>query len=189
MFFGVIHPLYITSWDDYSKSLYLKLLLTDELENVRSNSAYPQFELSHNPADDLHIQFNYSRSCYLTQEDTTLIITNLSKKYGLRLREITCYGAQLHFAFDQTEILEPGESMEIPMDGAISNAKRLYAPVIIDYYHCGTVCLPKTRTFGVSVVGGTEDVPDTGTSEIMCPAVYTILLRLMRAVLRAFLPG
>ena len=47
------------------------------------------------------------------------------------------------------------------MDGAISNAKRLYAPVIIDYYHCGTVCLPKTRTFGVSVVGGTEDVPDT----------------------------
>ena len=176
-------------WDDYSKSLYLKLLLTDELENVRSNSAYPQFELSHNPADDLHIQFNYSRSCYLTQEDTTLIITNLSKKYGLRLREITCYGAQLHFAFDQTEILEPGESMEIPMDGAISNAKRLYAPVIIDYYHCGTVCLPKTRTFGVSVVGGTEDVPDTGTSEIMCPAVYTILLRLMRAVLRAFLPG
>ena len=26
-------------WDDYSKSLYLKLLLTDELENVRSNSA------------------------------------------------------------------------------------------------------------------------------------------------------
>ena len=47
----------------------------------------------------------------------------------------------------------------------------------------------KARTFGVSVVGGTEDVPDTGTSEIMCPAVYTILLRLMRAVLRAFLPG
>ena len=41
----------------------------------------------------------------------------------------------------------------------------------------------------MSVVGGTEDVPDTGTSEIMCPAVYTILLRLMRAVLRAFLPG
>ena len=176
-------------WDDYSRSLYLKLLLTDELENVRSDPAYPQFELSHNPADDLHIQFNHSRSCYLTQEDTALIITNLSKKYGLRLRGITCYGTQLGFSFDQTKILEPGESMEIPMSGAIPNAERLYAPVIIDYGHCGTVCLPKTRTFGVSIVGGTEDVPDTGTAEILRPAFYTILLQLMRAVLRAFLPG
>ena len=96
---------------------------------------------------------------------------------------------QLGFSFDQTKILEPGESMEIPMSGAIPNAERLYAPVIIDYGHCGTVCLPKTRTFGVSIVGGTEDVPDTGTAEILRPAFYTILLRLMRAVLRAFLPG
>lgn len=176
-------------WDDYSKSLYLKLLLTDDLEDVRSDPAYPQFEISHNTADDLHIQFNRSRSCYLTPEDSALIVTNLSKEYGLRIRRIVCSGTQIGFSFGREQILAPGQSMEIPMTGTIPNVKRLYAPVIIDYGHCGPVCLPKTRTFGVSIVGGTQEAPDTGTGEIIRPALYTVLMRLLSAVIRSFLPG
>lgn len=176
-------------WDDYSRSLYLKLLLTDDLPDVRADPAYPQFERSHNPADDLHLQFNSSRSCWLTPADTALIVTNLSREYGLRLRRVVCTGLNLAFNFDREQILAPGESVEIPFTGTVPDVKRLYAPVTVDYAHCGAICLPKTQTFGASVVGGTQDAPDTGTEKVVRPAVYTVLLRLLSALIRSFLPG
>lgn len=176
-------------WDDYSRSLYLRLLLTDDLADVRSDPAFPQFALSHNPADDVHMQWNQSRSSYLTQEDTALIVTNLSQAHGLRIRRIVCSGAQIGFSYDREQILAPGESAEIPLIGTIPDVRRLYAPVTIEYGHCGALCLPRVQTFGVSVVGGTQDAPDTGTTVIAPPAFYTVLLRLLSAVIRSFLPG
>lgn len=176
-------------WDDYSRSLYLKLLLTDDLADVRSDPAYPQFALSHNPADDLHIQFNKSRSCYLTPADTALIVTNLSKAYSLRIRRIVCTGAPISFACNREQIIAPGESVQIPLTGTIPDVQRLYAPVTVEYGHCGTVCLPRVQTFGVSVTGGTQAAPDSGTKKFVRPALYTVLLRLLSAVIRSFLPG
>ncbi len=176
-------------WDDYSRSLYLKLLLTDELEDVHSDPAYPQFALSHNAADDLYIEFDQSRSCYLTQADTALIVTNLSAERNVRLRGIACHGVDLGFVVHQEQLLAPGESVRIPLTGEIPDVKRLYAPITITYEQCGSLCLPKSKIFGVSVVGGAQEAADTGTEEYNPTAVYTILLRLLSAVIHSFLPG
>lgn len=176
-------------WDDYSRSLYLKLLLTDELENVRSDPAYPQFALSHNAADDLYIEFDQSRSCYLTQADTALTVTNLSAERSVRLKSIVCRGTGLEFAVDTEQLLAPGESTRILLTGEIPDVRQFYAPVTISYEQWGAVKLPKSKTFGVSITGGMLEAPDTGTEVYQPQELHTILLRVLSRVIQSFLPG
>jgi hypothetical protein len=52
-------------YEEYTRSLVTKLLFTDEIKDVHSDSDYPQFEYSNNAYRNIHDKFNSSQSGYL----------------------------------------------------------------------------------------------------------------------------
>ncbi len=124
------------SWDGNVTTLILSLLLTDDIDDVHSDPAYPQFISSQNPADGVYGRFKLSKSGYLTRYDTVFTVTNLSREHSISIKTINGLSLGLFFDVDQSVILAPMESVDIPVSGW-SPKKTVSGRVKIVFAQCG----------------------------------------------------
>ncbi|MDR1464993.1 MAG: hypothetical protein LBJ11_06825 [Oscillospiraceae bacterium] len=81
-------------WDPYARALYCQWLFTDQIQDVHSNPDFPQFRESCNPSDGVSARFSESVSGYLSPEDDTLLIENLSA-HDISIASVTASGLDL----------------------------------------------------------------------------------------------
>ncbi len=99
-------------WDDYTRPMIKKMLLTDDIKDIYSDPAYPQFELAQNPVDAVYAKFTDQKSGCFSDESSALLVRNLSKEYSIAITEIKADG--FTFELDKEKTLAPGEEIEIP---------------------------------------------------------------------------
>ena len=107
------------AWDPYARSLYNKWLFSDDLRDVYSDPEYPQFRDSCFGSDGLEARFSNSVSGYLTADDDTLLLTNLSA-YEVSLLAVEAEGlAGFDAPLYNRMTLFPGETVRLRYDARL----------------------------------------------------------------------
>lgn len=155
---GLFHGM---TWNDsYTKELCSFLLFSDESQNVYSDAKFPQFKYSTNRCHAVVGSFNNSVEGYIASNDNEFIVTNISRKYTLKLLGINCIGADLTFDLSKPVYLKPGESVSIKVNGKLPAIGLTTADISIIYKHIGSPTPYGVRTLVFTVENG--DSPDYG---------------------------
>lgn len=126
-------------YEEYTRSLVTKLLLTDEIKDVHSSPDFPQFEYSNHAYRNLHVKFNHSDTGYLSAQDTALVVENVSTDNSIKILSVTVSGAPLDFEVSEAGILSAGESAEIPFSGKIPEKGAWAAKITVSYIEVGSI--------------------------------------------------
>ncbi len=102
------------AYDSYTFDLLIKLLLTDELEDIYTDPDYPQFEIAQCPVDAIYAKFTNEISGRFNSESDKLLVRNLSNEYSLVIREINAEGCNVKC--DGKAAIAPGATIEIPCE-------------------------------------------------------------------------
>lgn len=156
---GLFHGM--TLWDYYTIDLAMKLLLTDDLKDVYSDPAYPQFKYSTNPSNTVYAEFNSGKPGYPDGNATALRITNVNRKNPVTVTAVVCDGIDLKFKVNPLKILKPGETVEIPFEGKIPeiSKKEIYVTVC---FVTSTISPAGYRTQGFTVMNGSDTADEGG---------------------------
>ncbi len=145
----------MTFLDDYSRELAVTLLLTDEITDVYSNEAYPQFHVSTNRSNTVYGYFKNNKDGYVGGDYGTFVIENLSNEHSLRITAINVEGAPVSVNMSGFPVIEPGEKIEIPVTGELPEISGKLMQVSIDYYEDGNILLPVgSRTLDFTIMNG-----------------------------------
>lgn len=179
---GQFHGQYY--YEEYTRSLVTKLLLTDEIKDIYSDPAYPQFESSNHSYRTVHIGFDKSLSGYISNEDKTLTITNVSETNNIKLLSVIAYGADVEFDISGTGILSDGETVTIPFKGSFDKSP---VQLTVNYFEIGSLTPFSSGKFMFTVSGGeitrnSDGYTETGYQSILrndAPEwLYTLLEKL-----------
>lgn len=153
---GLFHGM--TFWDNYSRVLMMTLLFTDNLTDVYSDPAYPQFRDTSNPSSAVYAQF---KDCQpgVIGETGSLVITNCCWENDVRLSAISCDGIDLDFKVNPLVKLAPGESIELEFEGEIPEVSGKAVSITV-YYTMATVTPVGYRTQYYTIDNG-EAVEET----------------------------
>lgn len=124
-------------WDEYSRSLLLKLATTSKPFDVYTDSYYTRFHDTTSVTSSVFSSFNESGEGYITVDDNALIIKNLSYKYPLAVMSVKCDGIDLEFDWD-IELIQPGESTVAKLKGKLPEGTT-YAQVTVTYFLLGSI--------------------------------------------------
>lgn len=172
--------------EEYSLSLLSKLLFTDELKDVHSDPAYPQFDYSHNVHRGVYAKFNSSPVGYISSDDTALIVENLLESSAIKIASIVANGVELDFDVSFAGILMPGESIEIPFSGDIPEVSATRAEITVNYAKVGVISGLTSTVFDMTIdngpapeyKGGTQSVAFETMMEAAIPeTVYDFLVK------------
>lgn len=141
-------------YEEYTRSLVTKLLLTDEIEDVHSDPDYPQFEYSNHAYKTLHAKFNNSRTGYLTSKDSALVVENLSTDSSIKILSVVSNGVDLDFDVSDAGILKAGETVEIPFSGDVPEVSATAAEITVSYIKIGSVNPLCTSDFEIMIDNG-----------------------------------
>jgi len=134
---GLFHGM--TFKDPFSRELMMELLLKDRIKDVYSDPAYPQFHYSTNPCYAVSARFNKSAEGYVSSDDNSIIIRNLSlSNKTVKILGITCEGLDLKFRMPLIPIIKAGEELEIPFTGDIPAVSASRAGITVSYNVYGT---------------------------------------------------
>ncbi len=170
-------------YEEYTRSLVTKLLLTDEIKDVHTDPEYPQFEYSNHSSRSIHIKFDKSGTGYLSSQDSKLIIENLSTEKSIKIFAVNTQGIDLYFDIADIGTLEPNETAEIPFKGEIPEVGAVPARITVSYIEFGAVNPLCVTDFDIMIDNG-EAVESTGfvekgfksRLESICPAwIYSVL--------------
>lgn len=125
-------------YEEYTRSLVTKLLLTDEIKNIYSNPDYPQFEYSNHASRSIHIRFDKSASGYLSSQDSKLIVENLTTNRNIKIFAVNSNGLDLTFDVSDAGIIGAGEKAEIPFSGEIPKVGAVPAEISVSYIEIGS---------------------------------------------------
>ena len=140
--------------DDYSARLLMKLLLTDDITDVYSDPAYPRFHATTNNSLGVFAAFDSSAEGIVCSKDTALTVTNLSKKYRMKILAVTSGGMRLRFYPMKTGLLEPGESVSLPFRGKVPAVNSVCAGITVTYLLVGSPTPLGQRTLRFTVMNG-----------------------------------
>lgn len=150
---GLYHGM--TFKDEYVKDLMTKLLLTDEIEDVNSDAEYPQFKASVSNSIGVYAKFNNSKCGYLSGEDTSLVVTNTSTKYDLKLVSVSSPNCDsIKFASLTSKVIAPGESVELKLVGSVPKVSLKNIDIIIDFVQLGSVTAVGERLMNFTIMNG-----------------------------------
>ena len=139
--------------EDYSFSLVNKLLFADKEITVHTYKEYPQFEITEHPLFGIHASFDKSGTGYISKDDSTIIVRNLSTKRSIKITSITCDGIDLDFDLSGGTLIKSGESASFKLAGSIPAGTMKHAEVTVEYSTLGTLSPAGERTFDVATVG------------------------------------
>ncbi len=126
------------AYDTYTLDLLIKLLLTDELDNIYSDPDYPQFEIAQCPVDAIYAKFTNEISGRFNDESDKLLVRNLSEEYSLVIRNISADGCS--FDCESKTVIAPGEEIIIPFENIAGND---YIRIDITYARQGEILTPE----------------------------------------------
>lgn len=147
-------------WDEYTRGLLFKLLLTDEPFDNHTYPDYPMFKDTTSVTSSVYFEFNRSISGYLGREDTLLRITNLSKKYDMYILNVKCRGFSADFDFEFRAV-PPGESIDVPIYALLPDGIT-YSEITVTYFMSGSVTPLAQRTQPFTVLNGAADETQDG---------------------------
>ena len=102
------------AYDSYTFDLLIKLLLTDELDDIYTDPDYPQFEIAQCPVDAIYAKFTNEISGRFNSKSDKLLVRNLSNEYSIVIRGIDADGCNVKC--DGKTVIEPGATVEIPCE-------------------------------------------------------------------------
>jgi len=149
---GMFHGM--TFNEDYAEDLAIKLLLTDELKDVYTNEAFPQFKYSENMAYTVYGEFNNSVSGYITSDSTQYTVTNISEGHEIKILSVYAQGLDIAFDGDYNLSLAPGESAVFDISGDIPEVGAALASVTVTYKMSDSITPYNFRTFRYTVNNG-----------------------------------
>ncbi|MBR5427838.1 MAG: hypothetical protein IK118_05775 [Clostridia bacterium] len=136
-------------WDDDTLELAMKLLLTDDLDNVDSDPAFPQFTDSHSPGDDVSIRLETRRDNFLTPSDGKIRATlrSDSLENEIYVTGVTVCG--LPYAVSPVSCrLMPGETKEITLTPLTGSVKApCFGKINVTYVEKDYIPFAKSRSF------------------------------------------
>lgn len=151
----------MTFLDEYSRELALKLLLTDEITDIYSSKAYPQFHVSTNRSNAVYAYFKGNPDGFVGDSYDTLVVKNLSKEYPVTITAINITGAELIARPTAFVSLSPEEEIEIPVTGTLPDGAGKLLQVQIDYYTEGNTVPTGKRVLDFTVTKGERVEYDT----------------------------
>ncbi|MBQ6862778.1 MAG: hypothetical protein IJO14_00930 [Clostridia bacterium] len=154
---GLFHGM--TYWDEYSRELMYILLLTEEIDSVWDDPAYPQFHAATNACYTVHAAFDNSPDGYLATEDTQLVITNLSKDHPLFVTSIIAMNLPVDVKLP-TCAIEPGESVRVDFTWTGTPVALTKGSLRIGYTLPGNLTPIGSRTLDFTVRSGENAVFD-----------------------------
>ena len=149
---GMYHGMTLN--EAYAEALVMKLLLTDDLKDVYTDPAFPQFRASENRAWAVYGRFNNTESGYLNGDSVAYTVTNLSDEYGMKILSIAADGLDITFEGDYSGTLAPGESAEFAVKGDIPKIGAARAAVTVTYRLKNSYTPLGYRTFRYTVDNG-----------------------------------
>ncbi len=126
-------------YEEYTRSLVTKLLLTDEITDIYSSPDYPQFEYSNHVSRSIHVKFDKSNTGYLTSEDSKLIVENLTTDRDIRIFAVNTNGVDLTFDVAKIGTVKAGEKVEIPFSGEVPEVGSVAAEITVSYIEVGSL--------------------------------------------------
>ena len=144
--------------DDYTRSLAMNLLFTDESYDVTTMKGYSQFHSTSNISHGVHAQFNNCTEGWLTKDSDAIIIKNLSAEKNILVMGVTVNGLDITFPSKPVKI-KAGESKEIPFTGEIPDVKGRNFEVTVSYF-TPTITMLGERKFDFTVMGKDQIVYD-----------------------------
>lgn len=145
----------MTFKDDYSKTLAFTLLLTDEIEDVHSDSRYPQFRESTNPNNAVYVYFDKSPAGYISGEDNFIVVENISKQYSVSLTSLHVEGANIKIHNLGLKPVKPGEKVKIEFTGSVPQVSNALMQVKVSYSMEGnTTSLIGDKLFNFKIMNG-----------------------------------
>lgn len=141
-------------YEEYTRSLVTKLLLTDEITDIYSDPDYPQFEYSNHAYRTLHAKFNNSRTGCLTSKDTSLVVENIGTDCSIKILSVVSNGIELDFDTGGSGILKSGEKVEIPFEGEVPGVGRTAAEITVSYIKFGSLHPVRTSEFDIMIDNG-----------------------------------
>ncbi len=156
---GMFHAFVV--FDEYTMELVMKLLMTDEITDVYSDPAFPQFRDSSSLCHTVWAHFNNNPSGYINSDSKSLVVTNVSAKSSIVITAVTCKGLDIRFKADPTLKLAPGESIEIEFEGEIPQVSGKQADITV-YYLADNLTPAGYRTQGYTVLNGESVSADEG---------------------------
>lgn len=148
---GLFHGM--TYKDNYTRVLMMTLLLTDDITDVYSDEAYPQFKYSTNASHTVHAVFEGCKEGILSVDAKSLIVTNTSANSDVRIIAVECDGAALDFEVDPTVKLAAGEQTQIAFTGDIPEISDTTVNVTV-YYAMNTITPIGYRTQTFRLMNG-----------------------------------
>ncbi len=139
-------------WDEYSRSLLMKLVTTTEPIDVNSDSYYTRFHDTTSVTASVFSAFDKSEKGYLTSDDTSLKVTNISDKYQMIVLDINCDGADINFDWG-FHLLAPGESLNAVFDGKLPQGTAV-SQVTVTYFLVGSPTPLNQRKQEFTVING-----------------------------------
>lgn len=156
---GLFHGM---TWKDkYSIDLCCKLLFEEDRCDVHMFPEYPQYHYSTNVCYSVCGEFDRSVHGYLGAEDQTLLVTNLSEKYPMRLMSVNCSGADIRFKINNLTFLAPGETVAIAFEGELPEKSFTTVDIDINYFLFGSITPFGCRTQKFTLLNG--DITDVGS--------------------------
>lgn len=148
-------------WDNYTKVLCGKLLFEDDIKDIYSDPAYPQFEYSQNPKDEIHVAFdNVENVGQVSQQSKGLYIKNLSNKYSIKLSSIYTQGINLQFNAVKAKTIAPGETIYLEFTGDVPNYNMVRDTLVVSYLQVGSLSAAGVKKYPITIVGGDDVVFD-----------------------------
>lgn len=149
-------------YEEYTRKLVTKLLFTDDIKDVYSDSDFPQFEYSKHSYRNIHAKFDKSPSGYLTDNDEYLVVKNLSDSNYMKILSVVSYGVELDFE-KAGGMLAPGESVSIPFDGMLPQKGSTAARLTVSYIEIGSPNFLNTADFDVTATGDGNSTSEAKT--------------------------
>lgn len=148
-------------WDNYTKVLCGKLLFEDDIKDIYSDPAYPQFEYSQNPKDEIHVAFdNVENVGQVSQQSKGLYIKNLSNKYSIKRSSIYTQGINLQFNAVKAKTIAPGETIYLEFAGEVPNYNMVRDTLVVSYLQVGSLSAAGVKKYPITIVGGDDVVFD-----------------------------
>lgn len=160
-------------YEDYTRTLVTKLLLTNDLQDVRSDPAFPQFETSFHPYRTLHVAFDQSPTGYVSGDDTALVIRSLSEDCYIRILSVVAQDAPLTFDVRGAGLIAPGASARFPFSGTLPQVSAKGIQLTVNYLKLGSPHPFCTCTVSMTVDNG----PPVAASNELVPVAQSSSFR------------
>ena len=172
---GQYHAMYMT--DSYCQQLVLSLLLAKNSVDIYSDPNFPQFDTTHNAKYGVYASFNNDAYGTLTQQDTALVVTNVSAKSNIELVAVKVEGADFSFADVCGKKIPLGESVTLQLQGEIPDADMQHLRLTIYFLEDNSLFSMNARSLHFTVKGGKaiaydKDDPLTAAGE--APVFLTV---------------